>query len=85
MYTPTNTTEVEYTIEFSSPAVEFEFGLAINDSEGVFDGIEIASDNNAVTFTLPRENIRKFEFFRKRFMVKTCAYADNLITTSIYK
>lgn len=85
MYTPTNTTEVEYTVEFNR-ANTFDKFLSVVAQSDTFLEVEITSNQSTMSFTLPRSVIRAFERMRKVFMVKECEYhLDQIITTSVYK
>jgi len=40
--------------------------------------------SSRIEFTLPRLTIKRFEKFRKRFMIKNCTYSDKISTVSEY-
>ena len=85
MYTPTNTTEVEYTVEFNR-ANTFDKFLSVITQSDTFLEVEMTTNQSTMSFTLPRAIVRSFERMRKIFMVNECEYhLDKIITTAIYK
>jgi len=80
-------TEVDYTVEFNRSVTYDSFLVALAGYD-VLNDFETRSTpaQNKVEFTLPREIIRKFEKFRKRFSIKNCIFhLDTITTTTIYK